>query len=178
MSGRTPALMALLLLATTLTGCSASQSSATPSPSSAALATLNVVPVTRLTLSALRPAPLPHDQVTDIAQAIVNQPVPTSVHPILIDAAQLRAGAQVTVVAGKLGSGRHDALFILQSSTSRAVRLVHVSNGVAAGVITLPDSMPSGRWEIAAEDMSGLRTAADQHPDGTVLLDLGIFTVP
>jgi len=118
----------------------------------------------------------PRSSVPSLAQAIVNQPVSTLARPLLVSAA-LRPGENVIVAAGDLPlAPPHDAMFILQGPNSRAQRLVQVSRGVAAGVVTIPASLSPGTWVLAAEDLSQLRAIAARRPSGPVYLDLAVVT--
>lgn len=138
---------------------------------------LRVAPVTSLTTTALHPGPFPAGQIKQIAQAIVNQPVPALVRPLLVNVSAFRPGQTLTVAAGELGSAPHDVLFILAGPGTRAQRLVQVSHGVSVGTITLPGTLAPGTWALAAEDLSGVHAQGTRRPTGTVLLDLTVFTV-
>lgn len=138
---------------------------------------LAVAPVARLNLAALSRGPVPANQVAGVTQAIVNQPVPTQVRPLLVSAAGLRPAQTLTVAAGGLPVFPHDAEFILQGPGFLAQRLVRVVDGVAVVAVTLPHSLTPGTWALAAEDLSGVHAAAGSRPTGTVLLDLAIFDV-
>ena len=153
-------------------GFSAPGSTAFPSTS-----VLQVAPATDLNPAALHRGPFPVSQVKGVAQAIVNQAVPTLTRPLLVSVSAYHAGQTVTVAAGDLGSAPHDVLFILQGPGLRAQRLVHASNGASAGTVTLPATLAQGIWALAAEDLSGVHAQGTKRPTGTVLLDLTIFTI-
>jgi hypothetical protein len=138
---------------------------------------LQMAPVTSLNPRALRGGPFPKKQIPRIVQAIVNQPVPTRVRPLLVSATAFHAGQTLTVAAALLPAFPHDAEFILQGPGLRAQRLVRVVNGVAAGTVTLPASLSPGTWALGAEDLSGLRVTRGRRLTGTVLLDLTVFTI-
>ena len=139
---------------------------------------LQVAPVTHLNTAALHPAPFPAGQIKEITQAIVNQPVPALVRPLLVSVSAFHPGQTLTVAAGDLGSAPHDVLFILQGPGVRAQRLVQVSHGVSVGTVTLPSALAPGTWALAAEDLSGVHAHGIKRPTGTVLLDLTVFTLP
>lgn len=139
---------------------------------------LQTAPVTKLSPSELRAAPLPIDQLQSETLSIVNQPVPTQVRRLLVSREQLRPGETLTMVAGKLPlAPAHAALFVVQGPDYRAQRLVQVRLGIAAALVTLPGHMAPGTWALAAEDLSRLHLAPGGHVTGLVLLNLGIFTV-
>jgi hypothetical protein len=134
-------------------------------------------PPAKIVPTALRKAALPAGQAAAIAQAIVNQGLPTTVRPLLLDRISPRPGEQITVVAADLvASSAHDALFILQGPGGRSQRLVQVSSGVAAGLVTLPTHLEAGTWALAVQDISGVHLM-NGRPTGTVLLDLAVFTI-
>jgi hypothetical protein len=138
---------------------------------------LQVASVVRLKPDALHRGPFPASEIPGVAQAIVNQPVPTRVRPLLVSAAVFRPGETLTAAAAVLPAFPHDVLFILQGPGVRAQRLVRVVNGVAAGAVTLPRLLSPGQWALGAEDLSGLRVTGRRRLTGTVLLDLTIFTI-
>jgi hypothetical protein len=138
---------------------------------------LRVAPVTHLNPAALHPGPFPAGQIKEITQAIVNQPVPTLVRPLLVGVSALHPGQTLTVAAADLRSTPHDVLFILQGPGGRAQRLVQVSHGVSVGTVTLPSGLAPGVWALAAEDLSGVHAHGIKRPTGKVLLDLTVFTV-
>lgn len=145
---------------------------AVPTPSE-----LAVAPVTSLDTAALRRGPFPRAQLQDITQAIVNEPEPTRVRPLLVSPASFRPGQTLTVAAGDLPDFPHDVEFILQGPGLRAQRLVRVTDGIAVGAVTLPATLSPGTWALAAEDLSGVQATGTSPPTGTVLLDLTIFTI-
>lgn len=145
---------------------------AVPTPSE-----LTVTPVTRLNIGALRRGPFPRAQLHDTTQAIVNQPEPTRVRPLLVSSTGFHPGQTLTVAAGDLPAFPHDVEFILQGPALRAQRLVRAIDGVAIGTVTLPRSLSPGTWALAAEDLSGVRATGKSRPTGTVLLDLTIFKI-
>ena len=150
----------------------------TPAPGARQTPTvLLVAPVTKVNPAALRRGPFPRNRVRDITQAIVNQPVPTRVRPLLVSAADFHAGQTLTVAAGDLPAFPHDVQFTLQGPGLLAQRLVRVVNGVAVGAVTLPRPLGPGTWALGAEDLSGVRASRSKRPTGTALLDLTIFTV-
>lgn len=138
---------------------------------------LRVTPVTSLNPETLHPGPFPRNQIRRVTQAIVDQPVPTTVRPLLVSVSSFRPGETLTVAAGGLPDTSHDVLFILQGPSSRSQRLVHVIHGVAVGAVTLPASLAPGQWALAAEDLSGLQVPGQGRPHGTALLDLSIFKI-
>ncbi len=138
---------------------------------------LHMAAVTSLNPHALRGGPFPRRQIPRVTQAIVNQPVPTRVRPLLVSATTFHAGQTLTVAAALLPAFPHDVEFILQGPGLRAQRLVRVVDGVAAGTVTLPASLSPGTWALGAEDLSGLRVTRGRRLTGTVLLDLTIFTI-
>ena len=147
----------------------------------AAPARLAARPAGSINVATLRRAPLPRSQIPSLAQAIVNQPVPTVVHPLLlsVQASQLHPGSSLTVVAGGFPQQPpHDALFVLLGPSYRGERLVKLQFGVAAAIIALPSSMTAGTWAVAAEDVSQLKPDLVHHKiAGDVILGLGVFTV-
>jgi hypothetical protein len=138
---------------------------------------LRVARVAHLNPAALHPGPFPAGQIKEITQAIVNQPVPTLVRPLLVSVSALHPGQTLTVAAADLRSTPHDVLFILQGPGGRAQRLVQVSHGVSVGTVTLPSALAPGVWALAAEDLSGVHAHGIKRPTGKVLLDLTVFTV-
>jgi hypothetical protein len=138
---------------------------------------LQVAPVASLNPRVLRRGPFPVSQIPNITQAIVDQPVPTRVRPLLVSVTRFHAGQTLTAAAAVLPEFPHDVEFILQGPGLRAQRLVRVVNGIAAGAVTLPASLRPGTWALAAEDLSGLRVKSGRRMTGTVLLDLTIFTI-
>lgn len=138
---------------------------------------LRVAAVTHLNPKALHPGPFPGSQIRRFTQAIADQPVRAKVRPLLVSAAAFRPGLTLTVAAGDLPDTPHDVLFVLQGPALREQQRVRVEHGVAVGAVTLPRSLPRGTWALAAEDLSGVRTAGRKRPTGTVLLDLTIFTI-
>jgi len=153
-------------------GFSAPGNSAVPTTS-----VLRVAPVSHLNPAALHPGPFPAGQLKQITQAIVNQPGPALVRPLLVSVSALHAGQTLTVAAGDLGSGPHDVLFILQGPGVRAQRLVQVSHGVSVGIVTLPSTLAPGTWALAAEDLAAVHAQGARRPTGTVLLDLTVFAL-
>lgn len=114
----------------------------------------------------------------NLARAIVNQPAKTIVRPLLISTG-LHAGENVTVIAGDLPpTPPHDAMFILEGPNSRAQRLVQVTHGIAAGIVTIPRSLRPGTWTLAVEDLSHLDLPGTGLPVGTAFLDLAVFQSP
>lgn len=138
---------------------------------------LQMAPVTSLNPHVLRRGPFPASKIPSVAQAIVNQPVPTRVRPLLVSTTALHAGQTLTVAAAVLPTFPHDVVFILDGPGFRAQRLVRVVHGVAAGTITLPRLLKPGTWALGAEDLSGLHVTRSRRVTGTVLLDLTIFTI-
>lgn len=139
---------------------------------------LDVRPPSPLRPSELSRAPQPAPAVRASAVALVIQPVPIRVQPLLTSQSQLRAGANIVVAAGRLSSiARHSALFVLLGPGYRAQRLVAVRDGIAAGVVRLPASMAPGTWALGVEDLSELHVGSHHQVHGTVILDLGIFAL-
>jgi hypothetical protein len=138
---------------------------------------LQVTPVTSLNPETLHPGPFPGNQIRQVTQAIVDQPVPTAVRPLLVSVSSFHPGETLTVAAGGLPDTPHDVLFILQGPSSRSQRLVHVIHGVAVGAVTLPNSLAPGQWALAAEDLSGVQVPGKGRLHGTALLDLSIFKI-
>jgi hypothetical protein len=138
---------------------------------------LRVTQVTSLNPETLHPGPFPGNQIRQVTQAIVDQPVPTTVRPLLVSVSSLHPGETLTVAAGDLPVSPHDVLFILQGPSFRSQRLVHVIHGVAVGAVTLPSSLAHGQWALAAEDLSGVQVSGKARPQGTALLDLSIFKI-
>jgi hypothetical protein len=143
----------------------------------AAPSVLQIAPVASLNPGVLRRGPFPASQIPSVTQAIVNQPVPTRVRPLLVSATAFHAGQTLTVAAAVLPEFPHDVEFILLGPGLRAQRLVRVVHGVAAGAVTLPPLLSPGTWALGAEDLSGLHVTRGRHLSGTVLLDLTIFTI-
>lgn len=192
---RTGLVLACGLAILQVTGCTASHHTAsarrtagpslapgftagTPRPATTPVL-LSAAPVHDLSIAQLQRAPLPAKQAIQTAQAIVSQPVPTRIHPILVSSRQLRPGQTLTVVAADLSSTQapHGALLILQGAGYLGERLLQVRLGAAAAVITLPHTMQPGTWTLAVEDLSGLTAGAHDQVSGQAALDLGIFQV-
>jgi hypothetical protein len=134
-------------------------------------------PPAKVVPTALHKASIPAGEATAITQAIVNQGLPTTVRPLLLDRTSPRPGEQITVVAADLAvSSAHDALFILQGPGGRSQRLVQISSGVAVGLVTLPSHLAAGTWALAVQDISGVHLI-NGRPTGKVLLDLAVFTI-
>src|SRR6516164_8865626 len=95
-------------------GFSAPGSDSTPRAPGA----LCVAPVTSLNPKTLHPGPLPGSQIRQVTQVIVDQPVPTTVRPLLVSVSSLHPGETLTVAAGDLPVTPHDVLFILQGPSS------------------------------------------------------------
>jgi len=138
---------------------------------------LRVTPVTSLNPERLHPGSFPRNQIRQVTQAIIDQPVPTTVRPLLVSASSLHPGETLTVAAGDLPDTPHDVLFILQGPSSRSQKLVQVIHGIAVGAVTLPASLAPGQWALAAEDLSDVHVPGKGRPQGTALLDLTIFTI-
>lgn len=140
---------------------------------------LPVAPANNVSVPAMRPAPFPAESaLRPILAAVLYEPHPVTVHALLVDKQELRPGDRITVAAAELAPApTHAALFILSGPGHRSEHLVAVANDVASGVITLPTHLPSGTWVIAAEDTSQLRADGPVKTRGTVLVDIGVFTV-
>lgn len=142
------------------------------------VADLTVLPATTLDPKALRRATMPSGTaLRGAVAAVINQPVPVDVRPLLVSTDGWRAGAHITVVAATRAGGQHDVLFILQGPGSRAERLVACRDGLAAGVVVLPTPLAHGTWYLAVQDLSALSPGPNGRPLGTALVGLGVVTV-
>ena len=140
---------------------------------------LAVAPVSSLSPSALHEATFPSKSEQEaILPALVDLPLPGRVHALFVSDTQPHYGEQVTVAAADLGPApNHAALVILQGPGFRADHLVAVANGVAAFTITLPSRMATGTWYLVVQDLSEVTEASPPSLGGTVLIDIGSFTV-
>jgi hypothetical protein len=139
-------------------------------------AELKISPASGLHAAALHPAPAPAGEELSRALAtVVNQPAPVIARPIFLTSEDVHPSERIGVAAAHLGpAANHAALFILQGPGYRGESLVQVADGVAAGYVAMPSQMASGRWYIAAEDISGVRTSGHRLT-GIALVDVGVL---
>jgi len=124
----------------------------------------------------LAPAP-PEDELRKVLAVVLNQPTPVIARRIFLSSTSVRPAQRIAVAAAHLRTApHHAALFILQGPGYRAEHLIQVSEGVAAGYITLPSHVVAGQWYIAAEDTSGLRVGSGGKLTGSALVDIGVLT--
>lgn len=141
-------------------------------------AELKISPASGLHAAALHPAPAPAgEELASALATVVNQPAPVTARPIFLTSEDVQPSQRIGVAAAHLASGTsHAALFVLQGPGYRGEGLVQVADGVAAGYLAMPSQMASGRWYIAAEDISGVRTSG-RRLTGTALVDIGVLQV-
>lgn len=140
-------------------------------------AELPVAPAAGMNPQELRLAPAPpEDELRKILAVVLDQPAPVIARRIFLGETAIGPAQRVAIAAPHLGAApHHAALFILQGPGYRAEHLVQVSDGAAAGYITLPGHMVGGPWYIAAEDSSGLRSDGAGQLTGSALVDIGVL---
>jgi hypothetical protein len=116
-------------------------------------------------------------QLALIAGTVINLTVGTDFRSLYLSQNKLVPGTKITVAAAGLSvTPGHDVLFVLQGPSYRAEHLVAGADGVAVGIVSLPNSMNAGNWVMAVVDYSQVK-AVGSKLSGQILADVAEFTI-